>query len=89
MVCKVIKLDLNFIIWVENLSDFSIAAKYQESKSKNEVKCLLDELVNVKLIKQDLVPPYKVQFEGDFVIESFASHGIILIGEKIFKVCFS
>jgi hypothetical protein len=53
----------------------------------NEVDRLLDELVKVKLIGEDLLPPYKIQFEGNFELESFASHGIILIGEKIFSVC--
>ena len=59
-----------------------------ETIKLNEVERLLDELVKVKLIKQDLPPPYKIQFEGNFELESFASHGIILIGEKIFNVCF-
>ncbi len=66
-----------------------MAEKNAEATCKNEVKRLLDELVNVKLMKQDLAPPYKIQFEGNFELESFASHGIIFIGEKIFIVCSS
>jgi hypothetical protein len=66
-----------------------VAAKSSENKEKNEVKRLLDELVNVKFMKQDLAPPYRIQFEGSFELQSFASHGIILMGEKIFNVCFS
>jgi hypothetical protein len=65
-----------------------MAAKVPETKGMLEIGIILDQLVNIKLMKPESAPPYKIQFEGNFEIESFASHGIILVGEKIFKVCF-
>ncbi len=72
-----------------NLCVVCTAASKSETKYPDELKLVFDELVNVKFIKRDLAQPYKIQFEGNFQLESFASHGIILIDEKIFKVRFS
>ncbi len=63
-----------------------MAAKIPETKGMVEIRSILDQLANIKLMKPESTPPYKVQFEGNFEPENFASHGIILIGELIFKV---
>jgi hypothetical protein len=65
-----------------------MAAKIPETKCMVEIRSIIDKLLNIKLMKPESAPPYKVQFEGNFELENFASHGIILVGEKIFKVCF-
>ncbi len=47
----------------------------------------LDDLKKIRLLDHVPESSYKIKFKGDFRLQSFASHGVILSEGKIFKVC--